>query len=158
MRMEKLFMVKLAKLMNYISCILIIVSIILRFIDFGESSSPFFYLLTFYLIAFGALLLLSELRVRKVIAQVMFLNSRMGKGMFLVFIGLLLFDEERKSDMGISICLVLIGFFNIMISCMRKDYPKEDEDLDSSITTEEIDEDEDYEMEEEYEEKPKKKG
>lgn len=77
----------------------------------------------------------------------MFLHSRIGKGMFLVFVGLLLFDEKRKSDMAISICIVLIGFFNIMISCMRKDGPKEE--LNRSITTEEIDEEDEFEFEEE---------
>lgn len=126
MAVEKLFMIKLAKIMNYVSCLLMIVSIILRFVDFGSTSNPFFYLLTFYMFGFGALLFLAELRISKVLAYVMFLSGRLGKGMFLVFVGLLLFDEERKSDMGISICLVLIGFFNIMISCMRKGGSRKD--------------------------------
>ena len=54
--------------------------------------------------------------------------------------------------MAISICLVLIGFFNIMISCMRKDLPK-DNINDLSITTEEIDEDDEVEFEDEIDEK-----
>ena len=93
MAVEKLFMIKVAKTLNYLAVVLILVSIILRFIDFGQYSDMFFYLLTFYLIGFGALLLMAELKWHKVILFVMFLNGRFGKGAFLIFIGLLLFDD-----------------------------------------------------------------
>ena len=124
---EKLFMIKLSKIFNYVACLLLALSVVLRILDFGKSTNPFFYLLTFYLVGFGALLIISELRIKKIITLVMFLNSRFGKGIYLVFIGLILFDEDRKSDMAISIITVLIGFFNIMISCMRKGAGREEE-------------------------------
>ena len=144
MALEKLFMIKIAKILNYTSVLLMAVSVILRFIDFGQYSDIFFYLLTFYLIGFGALILLAELKWHRVILFVMFLNGRFGKGAFLMFVGLILFDDQRKSDLAISIALVLIGFFNIIVSCMRKhslkDYDEdEEEDASESNMTEEID-------------------
>jgi hypothetical protein len=39
--------------------------------------------------------------------------------MYVLLIGVLLFDESRKEDVIIAIFLVLVGLFNIIISCMR---------------------------------------
>jgi hypothetical protein len=117
----KLIFVRISIILNYICALALLVSVVLRFIDFGTSKDPFFYLLTFYLIAFSALLVIAELRLRSVIVYVEFLKSRPGKGMYVLLVGVLLFDESRPADIIIAILLVLVGLFNIIVSCMRGD-------------------------------------
>ena len=92
----------------------------IRFSYFKTESDPFFFLLTFYLIGFSALLVVAELGVKRVLVYVEFMSGRAGKGFFILFVGLLIFDSVRKSDMAISIILVLVGIFNIISSCLRE--------------------------------------
>jgi hypothetical protein len=54
-----------------------------------------------------------------VIVYVEFLKSRLGKGLYIILVGLLLYDSTRTGDMAISIIIVLVGIFNIIVSCMR---------------------------------------
>jgi hypothetical protein len=61
---DKLLFVRIAIILNYLCALALIVAVIMRFIDFGKSHDVFFYLLTFYLIAFAALLVVAELRLR----------------------------------------------------------------------------------------------
>lgn len=119
MAIEKRYMVKMCKILNYISSLLMLISVVLRCIDFKSSTDPFFFLLTFYLFGFAVLVIIAEIKIKRVIAYVEILNNRIGKGVYIIFVGLLLFDEKRKSDMLISIFIVLIGLFNVMVSCMR---------------------------------------
>jgi hypothetical protein len=121
---DKLLFVRIAIILNYLCALALLVSVIMRFVDFGQSNDVFFYLLTFYLIGFAALLVVAELRVRSVIVYCEFLKGRPGKGMYLLLIGTLLFDESRSEDIIISILLVLVGLFNIIVSCMRGNKPK----------------------------------
>ena len=46
--------------------------------------------------------------------------------MYVILVGLLVFDETRKFDMFIGIGLVLVGIFNIIVSCMRDTIPGEE--------------------------------
>jgi multidrug transporter EmrE-like cation transporter len=113
-----------------------LLDIILRFLDFKSETDPFFFLLTFYLFGFSALLILAEFNIRRVIVYVEFLNGRIGKGLYVVFVGLLLFDETRKWDMVFSIIMVLVGFFNILLGCMRDskhDYKDTESDYQQTI-------------------------
>lgn len=128
-----------AKLLNYLVVFLLLVSVILRFIQFRSESDPFFFLLTFYLLFFAVLLVIAELKIKRIIVFVEFLNGRIGKGVFILFVGLLLFDESRKVDMFIAMFIVLIAFFNIMVSCMRK--PKEYKEESLGGNTEELESD-----------------
>jgi hypothetical protein len=96
-----------------------LVSVILRCIDFTTTTDPFFFLLTFYLFGFLILLILAEIKIRRVIVYVEVLNTRLGKGFYILFVGLLLFDEKRKIDMLLAIFVVLIGIFNVLVACMR---------------------------------------
>jgi hypothetical protein len=95
MAVEKRLMVKIVKVLNYISALLMLVAAILRCIAFKTSTDPFFFLLTFYLFGFAVLLVIAEIKVKRVIVYVEILNSRIGKGMYVLFVGLLLFDEQR---------------------------------------------------------------
>ena len=47
--------------------------------------------------------------------------------MYVILVGLLIFDENRKTDMLFAIAMVLMGFFNFIVFCMR-DTKRENED------------------------------
>ena len=51
-----------------------------------------------------------------------FLKGRLGKGFYVMLVGLILFDETRKVDMVMGISLVLVGLFNLIVGCMRENY------------------------------------
>ncbi len=109
-----------------------IVDAILRIVNFWSGTfkgDVFFYIMTFYLFGFAALLFASEWRAPNVLLYVEFLRGRLGKGFYLFLVGLLIFDDKRKVDMLIGILLVLSGLFNVIVSCMRRD-PEEEEDID----------------------------
>ena len=38
-----------------------------------------------------------------------------------MLIGLLVFDDRSRYDVLIGIALVLVGLFNVIVSCMRRD-------------------------------------
>lgn len=116
---DKRFMLKVVKGLNFLSALMMIADIVLRFMAFKDETDPFFFLLTFYLFGFSSLLILAELNIRRVIVYVEFLNGRIGKGVYIVFVGLLIFDENRRADMAFAIVIVLVGFFNILVGCMR---------------------------------------
>ncbi len=138
---------------------------IVRFTLFGGSgvdeqlapTDPFFYIFTFYLFPFAGLLLVAELRWQRVFKYFSFLGYFYGKGMFIMFIALLLFDIEYPVDAAISGFASLVGLFNILMTCMspsgsllQLSLNKEDEDiLGESQTQEEEDEgDSDYDADE----------
>jgi hypothetical protein len=101
--------------------------VIMRLCRLGSSSSqgdPLYYLLIFYMLGFIVLIVLAELRIKKYIIYIEFLRGRGGKGIFLALVGLLIFDDVDTSDTIIGIILFLVGFFNIVVSCMRNDFPK----------------------------------
>jgi drug/metabolite transporter (DMT)-like permease len=116
---DKRLMVTVVKGLNYTCAVLMLIDIVLRFMSFKSETDLFFFLLTFYLFGFSALLILAELNIRRVVVYVEFLNGRIGKGLYVVFVGLLLFDETRKWDMIFAIVMVLVGFLNILLGCMR---------------------------------------
>jgi hypothetical protein len=117
--MDKPLMIKCIKAVNYICALLMIVDVFIRFTSFKTETDPFFFLLTFYLIGFAALLVVSEMGIKRILVFVEFLNGRAGKGFYILFVGLLMFDDVRPADMAISIILVLVGLFNVLASCMR---------------------------------------
>ena len=96
-------------------------SAIVRFTYFGKDeapSDPFFYILTFYLIPFAGLLLVAELRWQRVLKYFQFIGLLYGKGMFMVFIALLLFDTQYPVDIAVSVLMSLVGIFNVVVHCM----------------------------------------
>ena len=116
---DKRFMIKVVKVLNLLCALLMLVDIVFRFTAFKTQSDPFFFLLTFYMFGFAALLIVAELNIKRILVYVEFLNGRIGKGIYILFVGLLVFDESRKVDMAVSIVIVLVGFFNILVGCMR---------------------------------------
>jgi COPI associated protein len=116
--------------MNFFCCLLMLTNAILRCcVLFGVLPSAVtggtldlsYYIMAFYLLGFSVLLGAAEYRWPSVLIYLQFLRSRMGKGLFLVLLGLLVFDDRTKYDVLIGITLVLVGIFNVIVSCMRRD-------------------------------------
>lgn len=95
---------------------------IVRFTLFtkGEEApkDPFFYLLTVYMVPFCFLLICAEFKWTRVLKYVQFLGYQHGKGLFLVFIALLLFDTNYPLDAVTSIIVTFVGFFNMITACI----------------------------------------
>ena len=141
---DKTCIERLCQIMNYSAIICLLVSSIVRFTIFGKEkkpSDPFFYLLTFYLIPFAVLILCAELKWQKMLKYFEFMGYLHGKGLFFIFVGLLLFDTEYPVDTGISIAITIIGIFNIVASCMipksRANLSLFSKDKDSDVTSSE---------------------
>ena len=117
--------------MNFIAGLFMIIDAILRIVNFCTGTfkgDVFFYIMTFYLFGFAALLFASEWRSPSVLLYAEFMRGRLGKGFYLFLVGLLIFDDTRKVDMLIGILLVLSGLFNVIVSFMRRD-PDEEEEI-----------------------------
>lgn len=110
--------------MNFIAAAFMIVDAVLRVVNLCSGTfkgDVFFYIMTFYLLGFSLLLVMAEWRSPKVLLYAEFLRGRLGKGLYLFLIGLLVFDDTRKPDMLFGISFVLCGLFNIIVSFMRKE-------------------------------------
>eukprot|EP00347_Sterkiella_histriomuscorum_P011989 403370320 len=123
---------RVVRLMNFICALAMVLDAVFRAFDFQKQSDPFYFLLTFYLLGFAALIVLAEIRYRKVLVYLEFLKSRLGKGMYIILVGLLVFDETRKLDMFTGIGLVLVGLFNIIVACMRDVSAEEKQDYEKA--------------------------
>ena len=75
-------------------------------------------MLTFYLFPIAALLVVAEIQLQRVLKYFQFLGYLYGKGLFMCFVALLLFDTKYPVDTGVSITMTLVGFFNIAAMCM----------------------------------------
>mmetsp|Transcript_36999 Transcript_36999/g.35717 ORF Transcript_36999/g.35717 Transcript_36999/m.35717 type:complete len:151 (-) Transcript_36999:56-508(-) len=118
---DKFALRKIAKYLNYAAAVVMLVDVVFRFFNFGETSDPFYYLLTFYLIGFAVLLVIAEARIRRVLVYIEFLSSRLGKGIYGLFVGLLIFDTEFTCDLITGMAVFIIGLYNVIISFTKKD-------------------------------------
>jgi hypothetical protein len=125
---DKAIFVRIVRLMNFICAGAMVVDAVSRLFEFQNQSDPFFFLLTFYLFGFATLLVMAEIRYKKVLVYLEFLKGRLGKGFYVIFVGLLTFDDKRKFDMLIGIGLTLVGIFNLIVSCMRDTMSEDNQD------------------------------
>lgn len=112
---------KLCSILNYLTVLALIAASVVRFTHFtGEDapSDPFFYLLTIYLIPFALLVLFAELRYARVLKYFEFLGHQHGKGLFLVFLSLLIFDTKYPVDTAVSVGATIVGIFNLVTMCI----------------------------------------
>jgi len=95
----------------------------LRFIAYDSANvvmDGFYLAFTFYLYIFSVLLGSAEYKFIHVLKYIEFLTSSYGKGLFQLFIGILLFDDSRSEDIFASVILSLIGLFNIIVGYIYK--------------------------------------
>ena len=99
----------------------ILAASIVRFTYFGKDdgpTDPFFYILTIYLIPFAGLLLTAQLQWQRVLKYFKFIGLMHGKGLFMIFISLLLFDTKYPVDAALSIFICMVGVFNLVVMCI----------------------------------------
>lgn len=99
----------------------------LRFLAYDSANivmDGFYLAFTFYLYIFSMLLGSAESKYIHVLKYIEFLTSFYGKGLFQLFIGILLFDDTRTEDIFASVMLSLIGLFNIVVGYIYK--PEDD--------------------------------
>ena len=120
-KINKSCLAYIAQALNFITILGILAVTIVRFTFFAKENppkDPFYYILTFYLIPFAGLLLIAELRWEVVLKHFEFLSFQWGKGMFMIFVGLLLFDTAYPVDSSISIMMIVVGIFNMILMCV----------------------------------------
>jgi peptidoglycan/LPS O-acetylase OafA/YrhL len=113
--------VRIVQGLNFLTILAMCAAAIVRFTYFGKDdgpTDPFFYIFTFYLFPFAGLLLISELRYERVLKYFEFLGYQYGKGMFMLFVALLLFDTTYPADTAISVFMSLVGIFNLILMCV----------------------------------------
>lgn len=120
-------LLRFVRYLTFLATVLIFADAIYRMFSFGTATDPYFFILTFYLIGFAVLLGVAEIRFKKIIVYIEFMRGRLGKGIYIVLVGLLIFDVSRIVELVFSCMLILIGMTNIVASCMR-DSLKEDDD------------------------------
>ena len=118
---DKTCLIYILQGLNWITYLALTVDIVVRFVNFGSDKAPkdpFYYMLTFYLIPVVALLVCAELQWQRVIKYFQFLGYLYGKGMFMIFIALLLFNADWPFDTAVSVGMTLVGLFNVVAMCM----------------------------------------
>jgi hypothetical protein len=86
--------------------------------DAKKNIDPFYFLLTLYLIPFAFLMFVAEIQWRPVLKYVMFMKGQIGKGLFYVFVALLMFDTDYPMDVITSLYVTFVGIFNLILSCL----------------------------------------
>ena len=92
----------------------------------------FYIAFTSYLLIFGIILAVAEYEVFHILKYIEFLIFQTGKGLFLIFIGALMFHNKRLVNLWASFTLTLVGVFNLMISCFPT-YPENFAQYNQSI-------------------------
>lgn len=110
------------KILNYTCAVMMFITASIRYKNYDSKAifmDGFYLVFTFYLYIFGILLSTAEYEYIKVLKYIEFLVTNTGKGSFLIFIGILLFDDTRAVDLWGSMIISLVGIFNIIVSCMK---------------------------------------
>jgi hypothetical protein len=97
-----------------------ILSSIFRFIHYNAINifiDGFYSAFSLYLCFFGILLFAAEYKYANMIKYFEFLVTDLGKAVFMIFIGVLLFDNSKKGDMWASLTLTMFGLINLVLLC-----------------------------------------
>jgi hypothetical protein len=94
--------------------------------------------MTIFLIPLALLMLASECSFHSVTKYFDFISQPCGRGIYFIFVALLLFDPRYRMDMIVSIIVTIIGFLNIFhaaatITCCNRAKKEEEVTLESKI-------------------------
>ena len=113
---------KVNLILNFACAVGMIVAAVLRLIRYegrGFHVDGFYFAFSMYLILFAVILAAAELELRLIAKYVEFLVSPLGKGVFLLFIGILMFDQSKDIDSIASIAISLIGLSNLVAALVK---------------------------------------
>lgn len=72
--------------LNILACIMLLVCIAFRFVYMVDGSLAFFFIvLSVYLVGFTGATLLAEFKIERVRLYINFLDTKFGRGLFLIF-------------------------------------------------------------------------
>jgi hypothetical protein len=80
----------------------------------------FYVIFTCYLLVFSMFLFSAEYEFLVIVKYLACLTSYWGKGLFQVFVGVLLFDDRRVFELVASLYLLIVGMFNIVMGCFHR--------------------------------------
>ena len=106
-------LLRFVRYLTFVAALIMLADSFYRMFNFGSATDPYFFILTFYLIGFAFLLSVAELRFKKIIVYIEFLRGRLGKGIYIVVVGLMIFDITRIVELVFSSILIAVGLINI---------------------------------------------
>ena len=102
--------------MNIIACAMMVVCIVFRFVYFAKGGNTFFFLvLTIYLAIFLTLEILAEFKIQRVRTYFDFLDTKWGRGWFILFIALLVLEKETALEVILCILTIVIALLNMFV-------------------------------------------
>ena len=111
---------KMSKQVNYLGSFTMVAAAIFRFASLNTTNffvDWFYSTFSIYLILFGVLLFAAEWKYAAMIKYFEFLVTDLGKATFMIFIGVLLFDNQKTADLCGSLTLSILGLVNLIIYC-----------------------------------------
>ena len=112
---------KLMTILNLVAAAMIIVCGVMRFVYFKkrnqEKNAPSIFdcILSAYILIFITLLILAEFRVVIIRKYFNFLDRKMGRGWFLLFMGLLILEKVTALEIVLGIFILLIAVINMIV-------------------------------------------
>eukprot|EP00347_Sterkiella_histriomuscorum_P023824 403333260 len=105
--------------LNLLACAMILVCVAFRFVYMNDGSLAFFFIvLSVYLAAFTVALVLAEFKVERVRTYINFLDTKFGRGVFMIFLAMLIL-ENRALEVILFLCIVAIGIVNMIVGCKQ---------------------------------------
>ena len=110
--------------------LLLLGSVIFRCARFGseEAKDPFHYIYTVYLLLFMFMLFIADIKLARILYFFSFLSPWLGKGVFIILIGLMLFDWNHIFEFITCLICIIVGVIYIIYGFRFDDWIKEDED------------------------------
>jgi hypothetical protein len=127
------------KILAFLCGIALIAIGITKFSTFAITD-PVDFFLSIYYILFGVLVCFSELPFQKILFFFSFLKTFIGKAVFLLFLGTLIFDNAVWWHILVAICLWCVAICYFALGCACKSKLKEPEDKQSAQNDEGKDE------------------
>lgn len=109
---------KLMVVLNLIACVMIVVCGVMRFVYFKEKKANiniFDPILSIYIFLFIIILVLAEFRVILIRKYFNFLDRKMGRGWFILFMGLLILEKVTALEIILGIFILLIAVINMIV-------------------------------------------
>ena len=83
--------------------------------EYTENTSGFYYILVAFICIFTLLLVLAEFRSLWARSTFSFLETKVGRGIFIIFIALMIPQTNNGVSIAMSVIANLIGFFNVIV-------------------------------------------
>lgn len=88
---------------------------ILNSSEYKENSSAYYYILVAFITCFTVALIMAEFRSRWMRKTFAVLDSKFGRGFFLIFIGLMIPQNDNEVSIAMSVITNFIGLVNIFV-------------------------------------------